>query len=127
MNSRSSKLYPLDISGALLLDAYRALSPYLTQYRSNLMSTTPRDVNQLRIIDTVLLKTYLYSSPTMISSLLRLKENYCIQSECERILKEANRPKDLVLLLKRAGKHKEALELLFESNKDDIGLGQKIK
>ena len=90
----------LDISGALLLDAYRALVPYLTQYRSILLSQDPRDVNQLRIIDTVLLKTYLNSSPSMISSLLRLKENYIIQSECERILREANRPNEFLIWTK---------------------------
>lgn len=108
-----------DISGALLLDAYRALIPYLTECRSVLLQSDPRDINQLRIIDTVLLKTYLNSSPSMISSLLRLKDNYCIQSECERILRDANRPNELVLLLKRAKKHIEALHLLYESKQDD--------
>ena len=102
--------YFKDISGALLDDAYRALVPYLTQCRSSLLSAEYRDLNQLRIIDTVLLKTYLHSSPSMISSLLRLKENFCIQSECERILREVNRTNDLVLLLKRAEKHDEALQ-----------------
>ena len=101
------------------MDAYRALVPYLTQCRSLLLQSQPRDINQLRIIDTVLLKTYLNSSPSMISSLLRLKENYCIQSECERILTEAKRTNELVLLLKRAKKHIEALQILYESKQSD--------
>ena len=82
-----------------MLDAYRALIPFLTQWRSQLLNRENRDINQLRILDTVLLKTYLQASPSMISSLLRLKENFCIQSECEKILREAKKVNELVLLL----------------------------
>ena len=88
-----------------MLDAYRALIPFLTQWRSQLLNRENRDINQLRILDTVLLKTYLQASPSMISSLLRLKENFCIQSECEKILREAKKVNELVLLLQRARKH----------------------
>ena len=102
-----------------MLDAYRALIPFLTQWRSQLLNRENRDINQLRILDTVLLKTYLQASPSMISSLLRLKENFCIQSECEKILREAKKVNELVLLLQRARKH-EGLGFIFFCNLTQI-------
>ena len=61
-------------------------------------------MNSLQIIDTVLLKTYLQSSPSMISSLLRLKENFCLYNECEKLLTKSNKIPELVLLMKKANK-----------------------
>ena len=105
---------PPELSSVLLHDAYRALIPFLTHQRHTLISEEIRDIKSLTIIDTVLLKTYVYASPTMVSSLLRL-ENFCMRDECERVLRDENRIPELVLLLKSGNKHTEALKFLMNT------------
>ena len=80
------------------------LSAILCKFDKELLNAEIRDVNSLQIIDTVLLKTYLQSSPSMISSLLRLKENFCLYNECEKLLTKSNKIPELVLLMKKANK-----------------------
>ena len=80
------------------------LVPFLCKSHKELLNAEIRDVNSLQIIDTVLLKTYLQSSPSMISSLLRLKENFCLYNECEKLLTKSNKIPELVLLMKKANK-----------------------
>lgn len=117
----STKIFvPPDLSGPLLIDAFRALVPYLTSYRSQELTKEPRDIKLLSILDTVLLKTYLHTSPSMVSSLLRLKENFCIETECEQILTEHGKIDELVILFKRKGKHAEALSLLSKGGEEQI-------
>ena len=77
---------------------------FLCKSEKELLNAEIRDVNSLQIIDTVLLKTYLQSSPSMISSLLRLKENFCLYNECEKLLSKNNKIPELVLLMKKANK-----------------------
>ena len=67
-----------ELSGVNLLDAYRALVRFLTYHRDLLLKAEIRNVEKLKIIDTVLLKTYIHASPTMVKSLLRVKVGWRI-------------------------------------------------
>ena len=107
------------LSGVELLDAYRALIRFLTYHRDQLLKAEIRNVEKLKIVDTVLLKTYVHASPTMVKSLLRVKDNFCIYSECEKVLRDAGKMVELVLLMKKEGKHERALNLLVDSELDD--------
>ena len=51
-----------ELSGVQLLDAYRALVPFLTYHRDQLLKAEIRNIEKLKIVDTVLLKTYMHAS-----------------------------------------------------------------
>ena len=55
----------------------------------------------------------------MVASLLRVKDNFCIYSECEKTLRDAGKITELVLLMKKEAKHETALDLLLSSDLED--------
>ncbi|KAK0410420.1 hypothetical protein QR680_005121 [Steinernema hermaphroditum] len=67
----------------------------------------------LQIIDTTLLKCYVYMMQrVLIASLLRLRDNSCIIDESVKVLEKAQMFPELFLLYQRRGLHEKALELL---------------
>ena len=52
------------------------------------------------------------TNESLVSSLLRLKDNYCHYEETERILKQHNKVSELIILYRSKQEHRKALELL---------------
>lgn len=64
----------------------------------------------LQIIDTILVKCYLQTNDAMVPLILR--QNYCLLTETERVLKKMAKHNDLIILYQIKGQHRKALELL---------------
>lgn len=76
-------------------------------------SKTVRSKRQLlQIVDTTLLKCYLQTNDALVASLLRWKDNHCHVDESERALRKYNKYSELIILYRRKGHHRKALELL---------------
>ncbi|XP_029848300.2 vam6/Vps39-like protein [Ixodes scapularis] len=107
-----------------------ALVDYLVQVRRRLLadsqhepaltgivqgSKTIKSRKQLlQIIDTTLLKCYLRTNVALVSSLLRLPDNYCHLEACETELKEHQKLSELIILYQTKNEHRKALDLLSE-------------
>lgn len=111
------KLADKDLENGLL-----ALIDYLVEVRysqdkqksSNSKAFGRKPVTLLSIIDTTLLKCYLETNDSLVSSLIRL--NNCHLEESERILKSYKKYGELIILYQTKGQHKRALTLLKNSN-----------
>lgn len=135
---RSSITYPSSPPNFIGSDAeksYFALTDYLISIRRKLISdsgsqlslssftasspskTTTKTKNLLRqIVDTTLVKAYLKTNDALISSLLRLPDNYCHLEETEIALKKAHKFNELIILYQSKGLHKKALDLLYKQS-----------
>jgi len=116
-----------ELKGAASNRALMALSNYLEKKRTQVVGALKKDdkgpdpdaqqvpwpetVSVPQIIDTVLLKSYLLTNPTLVSSLMKLP-NYCHVKECESILIGARKYTDLILLYRSRGLHQNALDYL---------------
>lgn len=97
-----------------------ALITYLTEVRLELMKDvksengvqilTDEQEQLLQIIDTTLVKCYLYMNDALIAPLLRL--NHCRVAETEKILKKHKKYSELIILYQTKELHNCALELL---------------
>ncbi|CAO1435563.1 unnamed protein product [Diamesa tonsa] len=112
------KLADKDLENALL-----ALIEYLVEVRrysqdkpksSNSKTVGRKPATLLSIIDTTLLKCYLETNDSLVSSLIRL--NNCHLEESEKILKSYKKYGELIILYQTKGQHKRALTLLKNSN-----------
>lgn len=114
------KLADKDLENGLL-----ALIDYLVEIRqqinynhdkmqSNAKSFGRNPKTLLSIIDTTLLKCYLETNDSFVSSLIRL--NNCHLEESEKILKSYKKYGELIILFQTKGQHKRALTLLKTSN-----------
>lgn len=114
------KLADKDLENGLL-----ALIDYLVEIRqqinynhdkvqSNAKSFGRNPKTLLSIIDTTLLKCYLETNDSFVSSLIRL--NNCHLEESEKILKSYKKFGELIILFQTKGQHKRALTLLKTSN-----------
>jgi hypothetical protein len=109
------KLNDKDLENGLL-----ALIDYLVEIRSQInklqgnakaFGRNPKTL--LSIIDTTLLKCYLETNDSFVSSLIRL--NNCHLEESEKILKSYKKFGELIILYQTKGQHKRALTLLKSS------------
>ncbi|XP_070501582.1 vam6/Vps39-like protein [Chironomus tepperi] len=109
------KLTDKDLENGLL-----ALIDYLVEIRSQVgkiqgnakaFGRNPKIL--LSIIDTTLLKCYLETNDSFVSSLIRL--NNCHLEESEKILKSYKKFSELIILYQVKGQHKRALTLLKTS------------
>lgn len=107
-----------------------ALVDYLVQVRRRLLADSQQEPaltgivqgsktiksrkQLLQIIDTTLLKCYLRTNVALVSSLLRLPDNYCHLDACERELKEHQKLSELIILYQTKKVHRKALDLLSE-------------
>ena len=67
----------------------------------------------LCVVETALLKAYLFVNNNILANaLLRGQDNCCLPSEVEKELIKHNRRKELVAFYERQNRHKEALELI---------------
>jgi Vam6/Vps39-like protein vacuolar protein sorting-associated protein 39 len=114
------KLADKDLENGLM-----ALIDYLVEIRqqinynhdkaqSNAKSFGRNPKTLLSIIDTTLLKCYLETNDSFVSSLIRL--NNCHLEESEKILKSYKKYGELIILYQIKGQHKRALTLLKTSN-----------
>ncbi|KAJ2960262.1 hypothetical protein NQZ79_g4423 [Umbelopsis isabellina] len=71
-------------------------------------------------VDTALLKSYMMNNDALVGPLLRV-QNHCNVEECEKILRERKKYKELVDLYNCKGLHDKALELLRDLGKNDTG------
>uniref|UniRef100_H2Y4V8 CNH domain-containing protein n=1 Tax=Ciona savignyi TaxID=51511 RepID=H2Y4V8_CIOSA len=71
----------------------------------------------LQIIDTTLLKCYLKTNDALVAPLLRLPHNNCHVEEAEKVLKKANKQRELIELYRKKGLHRKALHLLLQESK----------
>eukprot|EP01114_Cavostelium_apophysatum_P004200 TRINITY_DN1437_c0_g2_i2.p1 TRINITY_DN1437_c0_g2~~TRINITY_DN1437_c0_g2_i2.p1 ORF type:complete len:873 (+),score=238.27 TRINITY_DN1437_c0_g2_i2:146-2764(+) len=140
---RAQVTYPTEVSdlaGAALEKALVALTAYLLQLRTSLLSkpnsaekkpATSRQVAKdddddyasttdlLTIVDTSLVKAYLKVNTSDLVTFLR-KPNFCHVRECEKVLSSYKKFYELVLFYQSKGMHRQALELLSK-------LGQGVK
>ena len=122
---------PSTLQGRDLENALLAMIKYLTKTRHKLQGEESKTINYympiaggepqsqaklkiMEIIDTTLLKCYLKTNDALVSSLLRLKANYCHEAETVRVLKKADRIPELVIYYQAKEKHQEALDLMKE-------------
>ncbi|KAH0999814.1 hypothetical protein HUJ04_013582 [Dendroctonus ponderosae] len=119
-----------DLNEKEVLESIAALSDYLTDMRNrvsdsksvanSINSQSSRNSNSahqlLQIIDTILVKCYLQTNDAMVPLILR--QNYCLLTETERVLKKMAKHNDLIILYQIKGpknsisQHRKALELL---------------
>jgi hypothetical protein len=73
---------------------------------------TPQDIlEQATLVDTTLLKSYMLTNDALVGPLLRV-QNHCDVEECEAILMEKKKYKELVDLYNCKELHSNALDLL---------------
>ncbi|KAB7494307.1 Vam6/Vps39-like protein, partial [Armadillidium nasatum] len=99
----------------------------LTKESSNQTSTLSPSVKtvpqKLQIIDTTLLKCYLKTNDSLVVPLLRMPDSRVSDEEGEKVLRQAQKYQELVLLLRIRGYHSRALEfLLRHAKKEDSPL-----
>jgi tetratricopeptide (TPR) repeat protein len=68
-------------------------------------------LDQATLVDTTLLKSYMQTNDALVGPLLRV-QNHCDVKECETILMDKNKYKELVDLYNCKGLHSNALDLL---------------
>jgi hypothetical protein len=79
---------------------------------TGLASPSPQDVlEQATLVDTTLLKSYMLTNDALVGPLLRV-QNHCDVEECETILMDKKKYKELVDLYNCKGLHSNALDLL---------------
>lgn len=81
---------------------------------SSIMATGPTHqelLDQAALVDTTLLKSYMQTNDALVGPLLRV-QNHCDVKECETILMDKNKYKELVDLYNCKGLHSNALDLL---------------
>ncbi|XP_039248093.2 vam6/Vps39-like protein [Styela clava] len=135
---RSTLTYPSDtpdLKGSQLERGLLALIEYLTEKRNETMmenelppATPIVEGNKiirskdslLKIIDTTLLKCYLKTNDALLAPLLRLPDNYCHVEECERVLKKAQKYRELIILYRKKDLHRKALNLLVSQKVDPV-------
>jgi hypothetical protein len=128
---RSRFVYPeetSDLAGTALEKALMSLATYLKQHvpaASDLTGTALEDVGQAfsedyalvtdpqTIIDTTLLRAYLRTNDTALTTLLR-RPNRCHIRECDKQLRNAGKYAELVLLFRGHGLHQDALNVGVE-------------
>ncbi|KAJ1674397.1 Vacuolar morphogenesis protein 6, partial [Spiromyces aspiralis] len=86
-------------------------------FRFQLLSININTMAMAQVVDTTLLKLYIECSPSLIGSLLRVK-NYCDIEESEKLLLLHKKYKELVDLYHGKGLHRKALQLLVEHSGD---------
>ncbi|KAI9281130.1 CNH domain-containing protein [Sporodiniella umbellata] len=116
----SAKREPVLLAGYHLRDAVTYLIRYLTDKRQKLAkklngasegTTEETILSQAALVDTTLLKAYMMTSDALVGPLLRV-QNHCDVEECEAILMNKKKYKELVDLYNCKGMHERALDLL---------------
>lgn len=130
-NAERKATSPVPLTGLNLHDAVTYLIRFLTDKRQKLskrlysgsprsskqsisQSETKEDDDLLRqasLVDTALLKSYMMTNDALVGPLLRV-HNHCDVQECETILSEKKKYKELVDLYNCKGLHSNALDLL---------------
>ena len=96
----------------------KQISQQQEQDKSSLAANNLRKFYELlSIIDTSLLKCYLQTNESLVSSLLRI-DNHCHLEESEMALKKRGKTAELIILYKTKGLHKNALNLLQHQTRD---------
>ncbi|KAI8331468.1 CNH domain-containing protein [Blakeslea trispora] len=75
---------------------------------------------QATLVDTSLLKSYMMTNDALVGPLLRV-QNHCDVKECENILKDKKKYKELVDLFNCKGLHSRALDLLEKLGRESDG------
>ncbi|CAO3593293.1 unnamed protein product [Absidia cylindrospora] len=89
-----------------------SLSSSSSTTTTGIASPTPQEVlEQATLVDTTLLKSYMLTNDALVGPLLRV-QNHCDVEECETILMEKKKYKELVDLYNCKGLHSNALDLL---------------
>ncbi|KAI9311094.1 CNH domain-containing protein [Dichotomocladium elegans] len=126
------------LTGLNLHDAVSFLIRFLTEKRTRLskkLSSSssrhsakqpPSDeedaklLRQASLVDTALLKSYMMTNDALVGPLLRV-QNHCDVQECEAILSEKKKYKELVDLYNTKGLHANALDLLAKLGQQTDG------
>ncbi|KAI7903046.1 CNH domain-containing protein [Cokeromyces recurvatus] len=142
--SKTKKNEIVPLTGLHLYDAVTYLIRYLTDRRQKLArklsahSSGPASVAsstkhsetldddeedllyQAMLVDTSLLKSYMMTNDALVGPLLRV-QNHCNVEECEKILMDKKKYKELVDLYNCKGLHGRALDLLEKLGKQSDG------
>ncbi|CDS07231.1 hypothetical protein LRAMOSA01180 [Lichtheimia ramosa] len=133
---------PVSLTGLNLHDAVSYLIRFLTEKRTRLSkklsTSSPRSsshnslgqlqsdeeeaklLRQATLVDTALLKSYMMTNDALVGPLLRV-QNHCDVQECETILSEKKKYKELVDLYNCKGLHAQALDLLERLGRQSEG------
>ncbi|KAI8993253.1 CNH domain-containing protein [Pilobolus umbonatus] len=141
ISSQSNRKDTVALTGLNLREAVRYLIRYLTDKRQKLArrlngssikspstnkSITEDEVDndelqyEATIVDTTLLKSYMMTNDALVGPLLRV-QNHCDVKECEIILSDKKKYKELVDLYNCKGLHSKALDLLERLGKQSDG------
>ncbi|KAI9246016.1 CNH domain-containing protein [Helicostylum pulchrum] len=136
--SHLKKSETVPLTGLNLRDAVSYLIRYLTDKRQKLarrlnqsstkaasdksVSVEEEDdtLYQATLVDTSLLKSYMMTNDALVGPLLRV-QNHCDVEECENILMDKKKYKELVDLYNCKGLHAKALDLLEKLGKQNDG------
>ncbi|GAA5808870.1 hypothetical protein MFLAVUS_002269 [Mucor flavus] len=141
--SHLKKSETVPLTGLNLRDAVSYLIRYLTDKRQKLArrlnqgaasstktpSSSDKSVSveeeddtlyQATLVDTSLLKSYMMTNDALVGPLLRV-QNHCDVEECENILMDKKKYKELVDLYNCKGLHAKALDLLEKLGKQNDG------
>lgn len=89
-----------------------SLAPSSSSAITTMTNVTPQDIlEQATLVDTTLLKSYMLTNDALVGPLLRV-QNHCDVEECEAILMEKKKYKELVDLYNCKELHSNALDLL---------------
>ncbi|KAI8067557.1 CNH domain-containing protein [Gongronella butleri] len=111
---------PVPLTGIHLHDAITCLVHFLADRRQKLAKrmqahengNMPDDtLNEATLVDTTLMKAYMLTNDALVGPLLRV-HNHCDVQECEAILLEKSKYKEMVDLYNCKGLHSKALDLL---------------
>ncbi|KAJ3447642.1 cnh domain containing [Anaeramoeba flamelloides] len=98
-------------------DAILSLIDYLLQTRnSREIKKKKNSLEILKVIDTVLVKSYMQTNVSYVAPFLRIP-NWCDLEECEKIFTERELETELIELYKTNGKHEKALILVEKKSK----------
>ncbi|CAO3689464.1 unnamed protein product [Umbelopsis ramanniana] len=118
------------LTGQQLTEAVSYLIRFLTDRRQKLTKALNKqqhdeDERQALLhmatqVDTALLKAYMMNNDALVGPLVRVP-NHCDVQECEKLLREKKKFKELVDFYNCKGLHDQALELLRDLGKNDTG------
>ncbi|ORY95714.1 CNH domain-domain-containing protein [Syncephalastrum racemosum] len=124
-NTQQNKPANVPLQGLNLHDAVSYLIRFLTDKRQRLSKklAAEEDEDLLReaaLVDTTLLKSYMMTNDALVGPLLRV-QNHCDVQECETILSNRKKYKELVDLYNCKGLHGSALDLLAKLGQQNEG------
>ncbi|KAI8584642.1 hypothetical protein K450DRAFT_217259 [Umbelopsis ramanniana AG] len=123
---KPSEYVPL--TGQHLTEAVSYLIRFLTDRRQKLTKALNKQQDDERHtllhmatqVDTALLKAYMMNNDALVGPLVRVP-NHCDVEECEKLLREKKKFKELVDFYNCKGLHDQALEVLRDLGKNETG------